>query len=247
MKDTVYSQLVVVVFCATSFFCCVVIIHNRIVIIVCISFTLTSTMVIQITIALLSLIPYMAVGLNIVIAGGTGTVGRELVSTLHNQNVGHKITILCRNAFLAKTPARVSSDFGWLGQTFLAAHPSVRLRDWDGGDLLDIVGCDWMGWQDDALKDADCVVNLVGGYTQQRNMACERIIRESLSYNPSAKQVMLTLADVDLVTSLKKRRAKECEEMLSNNCVGSVCLRAELNDVKGSCAMIMDIIESLNK
>jgi len=197
------------------------------------------------SVLILFLMPYLASSLNIVIAGGTGPVGRELSSTLHNQNVGHKITILTRNAFLAKTPARVSSDFGWLGESFMENHNSVRLRDWDGGDLLDIVGCDWMGWQEDTLKDADCVINLVGGYTQQRNMACERIIRESLNCNPTAKQIMLTLDDVDLVTTLKKTRAKECEEMLSKNCVGSVCLRSELNNIKGSCGMIMDVINSL--
>lgn len=194
---------------------------------------------------ILSLFPYLALSLNIVIAGGTGTIGRELSSSLHNLNAGHKITILTRNKFLASAPARVSSDFGWLGESFLEAHDSISLRDWDGGDLLDIVGCDWMGWQEDALKGADCVVNLVGGYTEQRTMACERLIRESLSCNTSVKQILLSLDDVDLVSSLKKKRAKDCEDMLSINCLGSVCIRAELYDVKGSTKKIMDLISSL--
>ena len=50
----------------------------------------------------------------------------------------------------------------------------MALRDWDGGDPLDIVGADWIGWQDDALKVADVVVKLVGGYTEQRVLATER-------------------------------------------------------------------------
>ncbi len=94
-------------------------------------------------------------------------------------------------------------------------------------------------------QNADCVINLVGGYTAQRTMACERIIRESLSCNPTAKQILLSMADIDLQTTLKKNRAKECEEMVSKNCIGSVCLRAELNDVEGSCSMIMDVVKSL--
>lgn len=194
---------------------------------------------------ILSFLPYLSSCLNIVIAGGTGTIGRELSSKLHNLNAGHKITILTRNKFLASAPARVSTDFGWLGESFLEAHDSISLRDWDGGDLLDIVGCDWMGWQEDALKGADCVVNLVGGYTEQRTMACERLIRESFSFKSSAKQILLSLDDVDLVTSLKKKRAKECEDMLTKNCVGSVCLRAEMYDVKGSTEKLMDVISSL--
>jgi len=43
-----------------------------------------------------------------------------------------------------------------------------------------------MGWQEDALTNANAVVNLVGGYTNQREMAAERIVRESLRVNPSA-------------------------------------------------------------
>lgn len=187
----------------------------------------------------------LAQALNIVIAGGTGKVGRLLSSTLHNQQKGHDITILCRNAFLASAPNKVSEAFGWLGEGFLDKHDSVQLRDWDGGDLLDIVGCDWQGWQDDALPKADVVVNLVGGYTEQRPMACERIVRESLRLNPSAKQILLTMDDEDLIISLKKGRAKACEDMLNTNCGDATCLRAQMYDIKGSCKQIMDIIDSI--
>ena len=63
-----------------------------------------------------------------VIAGGTGKVGNLLGSMLHEKN--HKTSVLCRNAFLASAPARVSGDFGWLGEGYLRKHPSVQLRDW---------------------------------------------------------------------------------------------------------------------
>ncbi len=63
------------------------------------------------------------------------------------------------------------------------------------GDLLDIVGQDWVGWQDDTLANANCVVNLCGGFTQQREMATERIVRELLRCNPTALQI--TVAPLD--------------------------------------------------
>lgn len=199
-----------------------------------------------------SLTLYTTHALNIVIAGGTGKVGRLLASTLHKeqqqqQQNKHKITILSRNAFLASAPSKVSEAFGWLGESFLKQNYSIKLRDWDGGDLLDIVGCDWMGWQDDVLPDTDVIVNLVGGYTQQRTMACERLVRESLANckKPNVQHILLSLDDEDLKMSLKKKRAKECEDMLSNNCIHVSCLRAELNDVQGACDEILKVINKL--
>ena len=132
-------------------------------------------------------------GFHIILAGGTGQVGRILSSKLVSD--GHEDTVLCRNAFLAAAPSRVSSEFGWLGKSFLKKHPGIKLRDWDGGDLLDIVGQDWVGWQDDTLVKADCVVNLCGGFTQQREMATERIVRESLRCNPTALQITVSPLD----------------------------------------------------
>ena len=93
----------------------------------------------SLTLLIVAAILCIGQALNIVIAGGTGKVGASLASQLHNQQK-HEIKILCRNAFLASAPARVSEDFGWLGESFLNKHDSVSLRDWDGGDLLDIVG-----------------------------------------------------------------------------------------------------------
>ena len=40
------------------------------------------------------------------------------------------------------------------------------LRDWDGLDLLDIVEQDWVGWQEDALPNAQVVVHLTGDLLQ---------------------------------------------------------------------------------
>jgi hypothetical protein len=169
-------------------------------------------------------------------------MGRLLASTLNDKET-HSISILSRNKFLASAPSKVSEAFGWLGESFLEANENVRIRDWDGGDLLDIVGCDWMGWQEDVLKQADVVVNMVGGYTEQRSMACERIVRESLSVNPGAKQIIVSMSDKDLQTKLKIDRAKLCEDMLLTNCPGSHCIRAEMYDVDGACEQIMGVIE----
>lgn len=183
----------------------------------------------------------------IAIFGGTGKVGRIVSSSLANN--GHDITILCRNAFLAATPNRVSEDFGWLGQSFTENNKNIRLRDWDGGDLLDIVGCDFLGWQDDALKPADIVINLTGGYTEQRVMATERIVRESLSVNPNALQITVSPTDEQLAIFskglLKKKieRVKICEDMVKQNCLSSVCLREEFNDINTICE---DIISAVN-
>eukprot|EP00555_Chaetoceros_dichaeta_P010165 CAMPEP_0198265666 /NCGR_PEP_ID=MMETSP1447-20131203/23960_1 /TAXON_ID=420782 /ORGANISM="Chaetoceros dichaeta, Strain CCMP1751" /LENGTH=163 /DNA_ID=CAMNT_0043955283 /DNA_START=178 /DNA_END=669 /DNA_ORIENTATION=+ len=162
-----------------------------------------------------------------------------------HQKKGHKITILTRNSFLASAPNRVSGAFGWLGRDFLDFNKSVQLRDWDGGDLLDIVGSDWMGWQDDSLVGADVVVNLVGGYTEQRIMACERIARESLRLNPKVKHVIVSLMDEDLRMKLKIDRAKKCEDMLSENFSGVHCLRVQANDVQGACDQIVEVLDGL--
>ena len=100
-------------------------------------------------------------GLQIVIAGGTGKLGKILLPMLSK----HDCTVLTRNAFLASTPSRVSSDFGYLGLPMLKKNRHVKLRDYDGGDLLEIVGQDFIGWQEDSLPNADVLIHLVGGYT----------------------------------------------------------------------------------
>jgi hypothetical protein len=160
----------------------------------------------------------------------------------------HSVTILARNAFLASAPSRVTQEWGWVGRSFLDRNPHVSIRDWDGGDLLDIVGCDWMGWQEDALKPANIVINLVGGYTQQRVMATERIVRESLRVNPKALQLTVAPTDTDLeilspgLFSVKSHRLKDCDEIVKANCRDSVCLRLEANELEQSCQTILDAI-----
>jgi hypothetical protein len=187
--------------------------------------------------------------LNIVLPGGSGDVGKLLASKLPQ----HEITILCRNAFLAAAPNRVTEDFGWVGKGYLEAHPHVKLRDWDGGDLLDIVGCDWMGWQEDTLAKADIVVNLVGGYTEQRLMATERLVREGLRVNPDVLQVTVSPAEEELylispgAPTKKKERLKHCEELVSKNCLNSVCLRLEANRLDDGCEKIKKVIDDYEK
>lgn len=183
--------------------------------------------------------------LQIVLAGGTGVIGKGIASRMPHADV----IILTRNAFLARTPNRVTEQFGWVGQKFLSKNRHVRLRDWDGGDLLDIVGQDWIGWQDDALKGADVVVHLVGGFTQQRVQACERLVRESLSTNPEALQITVNPLEQDLpgfspgLASLKLQRIKTCENMVESNCRNHKCLRIEAYRVDQSCDSIATAIE----
>lgn len=187
--------------------------------------------------------------LNVVLAGGTGPVGQGVASRLAN----HDVTILTRNAFLAAAPSRVTEQFGWVGKGYLDRFRHVKLRDWDGGDLLDIVGQDWVGWQQDALQQADVVVHLVGGFTEQRTMACERLVRESLTFNPEALHVTVNPMDKDLATfspgmpTLKKQRINTCENMVTTNCVNAKCLRIEAFRLEIACEEIASVVEAWQK
>ncbi len=186
-----------------------------------------------------------ASALNVVIAGGTGALGRALIPKLSD----HDVTVLARNAFLAATPSRVTKDFGHLGESFLSRYPFVRLRDWDGGDLTDIVGQDWVGWQDDALKSADVLVYLVGGYTQQRTMATERLVRESIRVNPDVLHVTVNPVEEDIpilspgMITMKTKRIMDCEDMVKTNCWNSKCLRLEVYKMDETIEAICGAIE----
>lgn len=201
-------------------------------------------------VALLLLCGTVADALNLLLPGGTGPVGKLLASKLPQ----HDVTILARNAFLAATPSRVSEDYGWVGAGFLKMNRHVKLRDWDGGDLLDIVGMDWMGWQDDALKTADCVVHLTGGgFTQQRVMACERLVRESLSANSDALHITVNPTEELLamispgMPSIKRQRIQTCEDMVKQNCRNHVCLRLDERKVDDVCETILAAIGDWEK
>jgi hypothetical protein len=216
----------------------------------------TGTFVLRAAFLVVGLKASLSSALNVVLVGGTGPLGQAVARSLTTPSPStavaahHDVTILTRNAFLAATPSRVSSDFGWVGKAFLKFHPDVRLRDWDGGDLLDIVGQDWVGWQEDALKGADVVVHLVGGFTQQRVMAAERIVRESLVQCPDALQITVGPLLRDLpgyspgVTSLKESRLVECERLVQNNCRHSKCLRIEAFRLQQGCNEVVQAVDS---
>lgn len=193
----------------------------------------------------------VAQALNVVLAGGTGAVGRALAPYLKD----HSVTILARNAFLAAAPNRVTEQFGYFGAKLLEQNPHVKLRDWDGGDLLDIVGQDWIGWQEDCLKHADVIVHLTGGFTEQRVMACERLIRESYSFNRlRALHVTVNPVDDDVALisplcsmALKTKRIEQCESMVKANCRNHQCLRVEANRIPAVCERIAQIVETWAK
>ena len=193
-----------------------------------------------------SLMTNVALALNIVIPGGTGNFGKVLIPKLAD----HDVTVLSRNAFLASAPNRVTGEFGFLGEKFLESNKHVKMRDWDGGDLLDIVGQDWVGCQEDTLKKADVVINLVGGYTEQRLMATERIVRESLRVNPSALQVCVSPMESEMqylspgMLKLKAKRMDACESMVLNNCENCANLRLEANALGAMSDVIIRAIKS---
>ena len=141
--------------------------------------------------------------------------------------------------------------FGYLGAGFLNKNKHVTLRDWDGGDLLDIVGNDFIGWQDDALKQADVIVHLVGGFTEQREMATERLVRESLRLNRGATHVTVNPLKEEIGTfspgmlTLKTERVEKCESMVRDNCSSTRCLRIEAYKMEAASQEIFDTIQSL--
>lgn len=190
---------------------------------------------------------------NIVLAGGTGPVGTALSSPPRLRE--HAITILARNGFLAATPSRVTKDYGWVGRQFLQQNRNVQIRDWDGGDLLDIVGNDWMGWQSDVLPTADVIVHLNGGgFTQQRVMACERLVRETLAIPKTVDSHVLHITvnpTNELLSTMspgmpdvKRQRIATCEAMVQQNCRNHICLRVDEVKMDVVCDMILSAIEN---
>jgi hypothetical protein len=183
-------------------------------------------------------------GLQIVVPGGTGKLGNILLPKLSQ----HDCCVLTRNAFLAAAPNRVTEVFGYLGQPFLQRNQHVKLRDWDGGDLLDIVGQDWVGWQDDTLPKADVMIHLVGGYTEQRNLATERLVRETIRVNPNILHITVNPNVEDIpalspgMVTMKTQRIQQCEDMVKENCLDTKCLRLEAYRDEEACQAIIDAI-----
>ena len=110
------------------------------------------------------------------------------------------------------------------------------------------MGKDWLGWQEDTLSKADVVVNLVGGFTQQREMAAERIVRESSRVNPMALQITVGPKEEELniispgAFSTKVARLKQCEDLVTVNCANYECLRLEANRIEENCKKIKKVI-----
>lgn len=121
--------------------------------------------------------------------------------------------------------------------------------------MLDIVGQDWIGWQEDCLANADVIVHLTGGFTEQRVMACERLIREAYSFNKlKALHVTVNPTDEDMALvsplssmKLKKERIQQCESMVQANCPNHKCLRVEANSIPKVCHEIEEAIEEWAK
>merc|ERR1712187_646421 len=97
-------------------------------------------------------------------------------------------------------------------------------------------------------------MGIYGGYTEQRSMACERLVRESLQFNPTVVHITVNPTESDLkiveprvAPSFKKKRISLCEEMVKTNCVNSKCLRIAANRMEDSCAAILDAMEELRR
>ena len=210
----------------------------------------TTATIAMVLLLLLSIIPTVNSLKHIVIAGGTGRVGKQIITTLLDPTrpdaKDYKITVLARNKFLASAPNRVSGDFGFLGKSFISRFPSLNLRDYDGGDLLDIVGMDWMGWEE-VLVDCDLFVNAVGTLTEQRTKAVRRfgdfIKREEEKLpgpgKKSIKQLHISPTD-DLLRAVSKvavdskiERVRDCEILLEIGGCGGCWNFARIDGLEG--------------
>ena len=60
------------------------------------------------------------------------------------------------------------------------------------------VGKDWIGWSEDVLTNADVIVHMVGGYTEQRTMAAERLVQESLRLKSQALHITVNPVEEDI-------------------------------------------------
>ena len=124
----------------------------------------------------------------------------------------------------------------------LCCHSLIRF-------FIDIVGKDWLGWQEDSLKNADVVIHLVGDYTPQREMATERLVRESLRFNPDAFHIVVLPREEDIpvltpgMLTLKKTRLDNCAKLVEENLKNTVCLRVEANRVEDMCEIIKRAVE----
>lgn len=167
--------------------------------------------------------------LKVVIAGGTGRLGSTVASKLKD----HTVLLLSRNSFSASSiSATPKKNRPFIGDGYFNDNPHVDIHDWDGGNNGNIISSG--EWQEEALKGADVVVNLVGDYTNQRLKAAERIVHETLRYSKQAVQITVSPKSGESVRTLAsgayanvEKRIDQCEEMVQNNCLYSVCLRLD--------------------
>ena len=175
-------------------------------------------------------------GLKVVVAGGTGGVGSAIAGRLAAK--GHSVTILCRNAYLAVTPSRVSEDFGWVGEKrvdkWAEAGVGVAFRDWTGGDELDSVSNRWVGWED-AVAEADAVVCAVGDLGRDgRRRPLDALFRAAAEAGAKAPRRYCLLQPTDALVkttgSFAEKRIETlrlCEAQWAQNYGDrGVCLRA---------------------
>uniref|UniRef100_A0A7S2CHB4 NAD(P)-binding domain-containing protein n=1 Tax=Octactis speculum TaxID=3111310 RepID=A0A7S2CHB4_9STRA len=156
----------------------------------------------------------MASSRKIVAVGSTGPLGRKFVEKLAGQ--GDDVLVLARNAYLASTPYRVSHDYGYIGET-LASDPKVNLRYWDGGDLLDVVGDEWVGWQD-SIRGYDVMVNMVGAISNVREGAINRLVEAIIAMpekdRPRAVLNVLPAPEILLDPGMRRRMESTAESAL---------------------------------
>ena len=112
------------------------------------------------------------------------------------------MTILCRNAYLAVSPSRVSEDFGWVGERRVREWDAqgfgkkIKFRDWTGGDELDSVSDRWVGWED-ALKNVDAVVFTVGDLGKRGRTRPVDVARAAREAGEAMPRRFVHLAPVD--------------------------------------------------
>mmetsp|Transcript_7488 Transcript_7488/g.23547 ORF Transcript_7488/g.23547 Transcript_7488/m.23547 type:complete len:272 (+) Transcript_7488:1426-2241(+) len=178
-----------------------------------------------------------AAALKLVFAGATGGIGSAVAERCARE--GHDVTILCRNAYLAVTPSRVSEDFGWVGEARAARWAEegfgqrITFRDWTGGDELDSVSDRWVGWED-SLVGADAVVFAVGDLGRDgRQRPVEALARAAREADEAAPSYYVHLAPVDELVGATSFGERKIETLAGVEATwtrlfgdGAACLRA---------------------
>ena len=158
----------------------------------------------RLLVLLLLLIPLSYVtSLSYVGVGATGAFGRKWIDSVSGSD---DMLVLARNGFLASAPSRVSHDYGYLGPK-LMRKSKCKVRDWDGGDMLDITGSTWVGWQGDVENfGCDVAVCMTGCLYEARIMAVDRMCTafgDMSAKKGRVKMFINVLPDTSIVKSPK--------------------------------------------